>query len=77
MLGMSARGVRSLHEYLVGLKRTPDAPIAFDPRMLERHTHGGQEAIEALAKSLGGLLVGLAGVLEGGFTVPGGWVDGE
>ncbi|KAF8251238.1 hypothetical protein K440DRAFT_102208 [Wilcoxina mikolae CBS 423.85] len=77
MLGMSPRAVRNLHEYLVGLKRAPDVKITIDPRMLERYTGGDREGMEVMAEGLGDVLVGLAGVLEGGFTVPGGWVEGE
>ncbi|KAF8545345.1 hypothetical protein BDD12DRAFT_871627 [Trichophaea hybrida] len=77
MLGMSRRAVRNLHEYLVGVKRAPDVKITFDPKMLERYTGGDREGMEVLVERLRDVLVGLAEVLEGGFTVPGGWVEGE
>lgn len=77
IMGMSIHGTQSLHEYLVVLKRTPDVAIAFDSRMLARYTRGDAEAMGVLVEGLGEVLVALAGVLEGGFTVPGRWVDEE
>ena len=77
MLAMSPAAVSSLHAFLVVVKRAPETPIAFDPSMLIRYTRGDRKALETLVDALGNVLRGLAGVLEGGFTVPGGWVGGE
>jgi len=77
MLAMSPAAVKSLHAFLVVVKRAPETPIAFDPAMLIRYTRGNRRALETLVDALADVLRGLAGVLEGGFTVPGGWVGGE
>jgi hypothetical protein len=75
MRGMSAEAASSLHAYLVVLKRMPETPVAFEREVLERYAGGDNEAVEMLMEGLGNVLRGLAEVLEGGYTVPGGWVD--
>ena len=78
MLAMRPRTARSLHACLVTLQRVPDADLALDGRLLERYVHAGdQQAFETLVAGLREVLTGLAGVLGGGFTVPGGWVDDD
>ncbi|KAA8912489.1 hypothetical protein FN846DRAFT_903615 [Sphaerosporella brunnea] len=77
MRGMNREAVSSLHEYLVVLKRLPETPVVFEAGVLERYTGGNKEAAGVLSEGLADVLRDLAEVLEGGYTAPGGWVDGE
>jgi hypothetical protein len=77
MHGMSSEAASSLHAYLVVLKRMPETPVAFEREVLERYAGRDNEAVGMLMDGLGNVLRGLAQVLEGGYTAPGGWVDGR
>ena len=75
MMSLSPHGARSLHNYLVILKRDPGVEQAFDSGVLSRYARGRREDMDLLVDGLGAVLVKLAEMLDGGFVAPGGWVN--